>query len=1826
MAKIHANTDPIQFDDGTADALKSALTGAADSIDGQSGSRRGFVSIASQEFRGHFSQLFTENANTASGDADKIASTLRTVAGWVDQMKEAAATERANRKKAREWQAREDERNGFQDFWNDTFHYDPMPQVENTKPPSFNPPDVTARQRQTPNPGAGGGGGGGTSSARPTDLRTFATGSSSLNQQLDGKPSALSGKLADFNTQCSWAHIDAGTVVTAFQQWLDANDQDVKWANTIADAFAAAGSEGNVSTVADSALAAALQAAGVSATRSEVQFDPPTAYGAQPTTGFSMDPVNTTTGNFLEPEFDLGFVGASASLQVTRMYNSLDEHVGVFGPGWASVLETRLELDDEGASFVGADGRQVRFPRDEDGWARGVGENRWLATEGDLLVVRDNDGGRIDFTRSGSWTGTSGGPGTAVRVVRDTADLVVRLVHERGRSVDVEYVDGRVAVLRGSDGRRVEYGYDDRGRLVTVTDDVGTRRYGWNDDDLIATVTSAAGVVEVDNTYDDARRVTQQVSPHGRTVRFAYLPGRVTVVSDPDGSRSDTYIADAKGRLVGVIDSDDQRQSMSYDAHGNLVSATERDRSVTVHAYDERGRRTRTVTPSGGDFTYGHDDQDRVTTVVTDAGAVVTYEYAGDDRDPSVVIDPVGGRTELTWDAGLLLRVVDPTGVRIDLEYDAFGELVATTNALGDTARIERDAAGRPAAAISPTGSRTEYRYDAAGLLESRQDADGAVWRFEHTAGGRISAVVDPLGARTEYTYSPDGELHSVTDPLGRTTTQTYDDQANLARLEMPGGADWTFAHDALSRLQAVTDPTGATWRREYDVNGRLSAVVDPTGVRQDFSEDVQTGVASLRDAFDAVTVRFDAYGRPVESTSDESGSELITYDAAGRPVELVDGEGGLTRIERDLAGRVVALTTPSGARTTYEYDVCGRPSVATDPTGARTALEYDADSRVVRRTLPSGDTEQVTHDAVGRVVAQTTSGAGTSRFRYDAAGRLVSAHDARYGRRRFRYDAAGQLIETVNGLGGVTTFAYDERGRLTTVTDPAGGVTTRTYDDADRVTSVTDPLGRTTTAAYDAAGRQVGQTDPDGRTTAWSYDAAGRQQDVAVDGAVQFELRRDALGRTLVVTDHTRGAGRSVEHELHHDRRGLLVRRTRGSSAIGWEYDADGNRTARIDPDGTRTAFRRDVAGRVTAVERDGLGAGTFAYDAAGRIVQSATGDLVQAWSYEGGSLVAHTTTTPDGARVTRIERDDDGRIAAIDGPDGRVDYAYDAAGQLVRAGGSTWQYDAAGRLVSETVGGVTTTHEYDRAGQLAATVRDGQRTEYVHDGLGRRVRRTGPDGSTTEYAWSPLGYLAGLVTRDAAYAETARTDVWADALGELAAVDDVEAWWDTAAAVPSLVSIGGTSVLDLPGGVIAVGSEWATQGWRDARATDASDPWAVLAGVTGAGLPAGVGLTATGGVSIGGLEWLGARVYDPAARGFLSVDPLAPVLGAGWSGNPYSYAGNDPLHAVDPLGLKPATDADLQAYRDAHQGVFGAVGSWWKDNWEYVAAGAAIVGGIALMATGVGGPAGIALMAASGALLSGGISVASQKAMTGDVDWKKAGVDALIGGAMGGLGGAGSLVANGLGAAGRAAAGAARSTVGAVASQTGKAIAVNASVNGTFGAGGSAVSYLLAHGGRVENGREFVSTMAGGTVAGVIGGLAGPAGGTIGQKLAPMTNDLLSSGVIARGSSLLLSGGGSAAGSVTQDLVGGHAVDGQKALVSGGIGSLASAATDALPFNNMQGVNTLAQMKVAHPRSLSGAFDLSLDNTAALWRSAGSGAAIGETASWLGSQFGLG
>ncbi|MFC2359898.1 MAG: DUF6531 domain-containing protein, partial [Actinomyces dentalis] len=84
-------------------------------------------------------------------------------------------------------------------------------------------------------------------------------------------------------------------------------------------------------SVSDAAMEASLTAQGVVGGRRPLDVASPRIAGDPQTSGYADDPVNTTTGNFVEREVDLGFTGGLASLGFARTYNSVLDGVGALG-------------------------------------------------------------------------------------------------------------------------------------------------------------------------------------------------------------------------------------------------------------------------------------------------------------------------------------------------------------------------------------------------------------------------------------------------------------------------------------------------------------------------------------------------------------------------------------------------------------------------------------------------------------------------------------------------------------------------------------------------------------------------------------------------------------------------------------------------------------------------------------------------------------------------------------------------------------------------------------------------------------------------------------------------------------------------------------------------------------------------------------------------------------------------------------------------------------------------------------------------------------------------------------------------------------------------------------------------------------------------------------------------------------------------------------------------------------------------------------------------------------------------------------------------------
>ncbi len=134
-------------------------------------------------------------------------------------------------------------------------------------------------------------------------------------------------------------------------------------------------------------------------------------------------------------------------------------------------------------------------------------------------------------------------------------------------------------------------------------------------------------------------------------------------------------------------------------------------------------------------------------------------------------------------------------------------------------------------------------------------------------------------------------------------------------------------------------------------------------------------------------------------------------------------------------------------------------------------------------------------------------------------------------------------------------------------------------------------------------------------------------------------------------------------------------------------------------------------------------------------------------------------------------------------------------------------------------------------------------------------------------------------------------------------------------------------------------------------------------------------------------GLQYFGARYYDPAVGRFLGIDPVDYQDGNLHSFNRYAYGNNNPVRYVDPNG-QWAEDA-LLALPGMVVGSYSLVDNIKQGNWTgaTVDLGGLIADGVALALPGVPGGAGLAIKAARE-----GAEVAATK--TGGV-WRSSKID---------------------------------------------------------------------------------------------------------------------------------------------------------------------------------------------------------------------------------------
>ncbi|WP_409234810.1 DUF6531 domain-containing protein [Streptomyces sp. PA5.6] len=897
----------------------------------------------------------------------------------------------------------------------------------------------------------------------------------------------------------------------------------------------------------------------------------------------ALDPIDVATGDMLLPQTDVQLPG-TLPLVLERTHLSSYRWGGWFGPSWASTLDQRLQVDEEGITYAAPDGARLSYP---------------LPAPGGEAPVHPELGPRIPLTWDTEVEGALRltDPDTGLAYVfhspcpaddGQAVDLPLQAIVDRnGQRITVHYTaDGTPVEVAHSGGYRIALDHhSDLPRISALRlldpeqpDGRGTTlvSYGYDAQGDLTEVTNSSGL-PLRFTYDAEGRITSWTDRNDTTYTYTYDErGRVVRTEGSDGFLSGTLSYDDAAHTTRVTNGLGHTICYEHNDAYRLIRETDPLGNTTHQEWDEAHRRIAITDPLGHTTRYTYDDRGHPTGVIRPDGHTITVTR-NDLGLPVEAVNADGATWRREYDTrGNLTAVTDPTGAAIRCTHTPEGHLSTVIDALGNTTRIECDRAGLPRKVIDPLGAVTRYTRDAFGRPTSITDPLGSITRLEWTPEGKLARQQDPDGAVQLWTYDGEGNCLTRTDALGQTTTFEYTAFDLLAARVDPDGSRYTFTHDLELRLTQVTNPLGLNWDYTYDPAGRLTAETDFDDRTITYTHDAAgRTTARTTPLGDVVGYTYDALGRLTEK--DAAG--LLTrysYDPAGRMLAAANTDHELA-LTYDSAGRLIAEST-DGRTVRHTYDAVGRPVRRTTPTGATTSYAYDAAGNRTELVTPTGHALSSSHDLAGQELLRTLDdGTLTIAQSWDPTGRLtqrrlVGGTGASHTR-DYSYRADGYLALLEDSRSGPSRYDLDPLGRVT-------GVSARKWSE---------------TYAYDAVGNQISAAWPDTRP---GDDARGE---------------RNYNGTRLIT------AG-SIRYEYDAAGRLTLRRKTRLSrKPDAWHYvwNSDNQLTEVTTPDGTRWRYTYDPLGRRTAKLR-------LAEDGDSTVEQTT-------FTWTGSVLIEEITTAPE-------------------------------------------------------------------------------------------------------------------------------------------------------------------------------------------------------------------------------------------------------------------------------------------------------------------------------------------------------------------------------------------------------------------------------------------------------------------------------------------------------------------------------------------------------------------------------------------------------------------
>jgi YD repeat-containing protein len=905
---------------------------------------------------------------------------------------------------------------------------------------------------------------------------------------------------------------------------------------------------------------------------------------------------------------------------------------------------------------------------------------------------------------------------------------------------------------------------------VTVAEigDDRVTRYGYDKDNRLTYTTNAEWFV-TRNEYDANGNVVKRTSYINKATAISETGGAPTVTTHAN-DRIEQTVYDAANRATYSVDALNYVTANSYDANGNVVTATRyvtpmvgtlttntspqilaaagsgnyvitsSNDQTTRYSYDKANRRTFSMEANGSVTQYDYDKLGQTLKVTRYANAMVGTPAVG--GAPTVTTAPGSGNyvlkdttkdqvVEQKFDAaGRKTEAIDAEGKSTKTEYNAAGDIVKVTDALGNAGYYYTDAAGRVTLQIDPEGAVTQTQYDGLNNITQVLRFTGKVQTFgtgalNASAQIQVGGTPPSNGVYVATDVAKDQKQTIEYDKLGQTLfvkTWTGATDSTLSSAYYTEG----YTYTAFGDVETKTARNGLVTTFTYDKQGRKTSesfagitvrnAANNANItlKNTFTYNAFGNLLTKVEADGALTTRSTAYvndklghqwqsTQSVQATIGVSASAITqkTFDARGNLVAEKDANGNWTYTYYDKQDRRIATAKADGSYTVWEYDVLGNISKQTQYANkiqtSGTATLSATSSILPVGIAPGGNTVFVITDTANDRITEYT---------YDKVGRQTGT----------------KLSNITTGTYSTTTQQY------TVVTD---NITTKTdYDALGNAIKQTDGNGNVTRSWYNKAGQLVAKLDAEGYLTVWDRDVYGNISketryankvqlsgtatldssvpvpvDVAPGGNSVYVVRKatddritnivyDKLNRVITETINNVQAG-SVNATT-----GVLTAASSTNVTTSYQYDGLNN-----------VIQKTDATSAVTNWEYDGLGRELS-------VINPQFND------FEGNAVRTRTDKEYDGlSNVTREIRR--GRDNAVETDDQITTYTYGVGGRLISEKDATnsetqYEYDLNGNVTKQVL------KDRRNANQTVAGTGVDDVTTYTYDSLNRQTKTT--------------------------------------------------------------------------------------------------------------------------------------------------------------------------------------------------------------------------------------------------------------------------------------------------------------------------------------------------------------------------------------------------------------------------------------------------------------------------------------------------------------------